>query len=115
MRFLTSIILFVSIGHYGFAQHNFSGYVDTEQWQGNVYLSIIEDYRTLENIDNEQIIAKAKVDSNGFFQFSGNQLEPYPRIYKLHVDNCDTNDIDSNTFSFIIRCPNVLRYYIYKR
>ncbi|MFY0713556.1 response regulator transcription factor [Seonamhaeicola sp. NFXS20] len=98
MKFLTSISLFVCISHCCFAQYYFSGYVDTERWQGDVYLSIIEDYRTLENIDNEQIISKTTVNSNGFFQFSGNQLEPHPCIYKLHVDNCDSNEIDGNHF-----------------
>lgn len=90
--------LCILINFCGFAQHNFSGYVDTERWQSDVYLSIIEDYRTLENIDNEQIISKVSVDDNGFFNFSGNQLENEHRIYKIHVDNCDSHNQDSNHF-----------------
>lgn len=97
MRVLV-LAVFIFIGYCGFAQHNFNGYVDTERWQSDVYLSVIEDYRTLENIDNEQIISKTSVDNNGFFQFLGNQLEPEHHIYKLHVDNCDTYSQDSNHF-----------------
>ncbi len=92
------LVVFIFIGYCGFAQHNFNGYVDTERWQSDVYLSVIEDYRTLENIDNEQIISKTSVGNNGFFEFSGNQLEAEHRIYKLHVDNCDTYNQDSNHF-----------------
>ncbi len=98
MRFLNYILVFICFGFCGFAQHNFNGYVDIERWQGNVYLSVIEDYRTIENIDNEQIISKASVDENGFFKFDGNQLEQAHRIYKLHVDNCDTFNQDGNHF-----------------
>lgn len=97
MRVLV-LVVFIFIGYCGFAQHNFNGYVDTERWQSDVYLSVIEDYRTLENIDNEQIISKTSVGNNGFFEFSGNQLEAEHRIYKLHVDNCDTYSQDSNHF-----------------
>lgn len=97
MRVLV-LVVFIFIGYCGFAQHNFNGYVDTERWQSDVYLSVIEDYRTLENIDNEQIISKTSVGNNGFFEFSGNQLETEHRIYKLHVDNCDTYSQDSNHF-----------------
>lgn len=97
MRVLV-LVVFIFIGYFGFAQHNFNGYVDTERWQSDVYLSVIEDYRTLENIDNEQIISKTSVGNNGFFEFSGNQLEAEHRIYKLHVDNCDTYNQDSNHF-----------------
>lgn len=97
MRVLV-LVVFIFIGFCGFAQHNFNGYVDTERWQSDVYLSVIEDYRTLENIDNEQIISKTSVGNNGFFEFSGNQLEAEHRIYKLHVDNCDTYNQDSNHF-----------------
>lgn len=98
MRFLSHLCFFICFGYIGFAQYNFNGYVNTERWQGDVYLSVIEDYRTLESIDNEQIISKTSVDNNGFFQFLGDQLEPENRIYKLHVDNCDTYNQDSNHF-----------------
>ncbi|PQV47252.1 regulatory LuxR family protein [Jejuia pallidilutea] len=99
MRDLAYIFVFICFCHCGFAQHYFNGYINTEQWQGDVYLSIIEDYRTLKTIDNEQIISKTSVDHTGFFKFSGNQLDTEHRIYKLHVDNCDVYSQDSNHFN----------------
>lgn len=98
MRFLGTILSVICVTYCSFAQHNFNGYVDTERWQSDVYLSIIEDYRTLESIDNEQIISKVSVDDTGFFKFSGNQLDTEHRIYKLHVDNCESHNQDSNHF-----------------
>ena len=80
------------------AQHHFDGYIDTKRWQSEVYLSVIEDYRTLDGINDEQIITKVSSDSSGYFQFNGNQLEPQQKIYKLHVDNCESYNQASNHF-----------------
>lgn len=70
------------------AQYQFTGHVDNTQWQNNVYLSVIDDYRKISGFYAEQIIAKTKTDSLGFFKFIGNQLENENRIYRIHVDNC---------------------------
>lgn len=99
MRFLKALLFFICVNNCGFAQYNFNGYVDTERWHSDVYFSIIEDYRTLENIDNEQIISKVSTDNHGYFKFLGNQLDTKHRIYKLHVDNCETYNQDSNHFN----------------
>ena len=80
------------------AQHHFDGYIDNERWQSDVYLSVIEDYRTLQGINDEQIITKVASDTSGYFQFKGNQLETQQKIYKLHVDNCETYNQGSNHF-----------------
>ena len=80
------------------AQHHFDGYIDNERWQNDVYLSVIEDYRTLQGINDEQIISKTSSDSLGYFLFKGNQLESQQKIYKLHVDNCESFNQASNHF-----------------
>ncbi|MCB0445386.1 MAG: response regulator transcription factor [Gelidibacter sp.] len=80
------------------AQYKFSGQIDTNKWHNNVYLSIIEDYRKISGVYSEQIIARAKTDSLGYFEFTGNQLENANRIYRLHVDNCFDDDQDQNHF-----------------
>ncbi|WP_323786828.1 helix-turn-helix transcriptional regulator [Psychroserpens sp.] len=80
------------------AQHHFDGYIDNERWQSDVYLSVIEDYRTLNGINDEQIISKVDSDASGYFQFKGNQLDSQQKIYKLHVDNCETYNQGSNHF-----------------
>ena len=92
-------ILFMCFGSlYCEAQHCFKGYIDNERWQNEVYLSVIDDYRTLSGIHEEQIISRVVTDSTGFFQFNGNQLETTNKIYKLHVDNCSTFSQNPNHF-----------------
>lgn len=80
------------------AQYSFSGHVDTERWQNNVYLSLIEDYRKLSGVFSEQIISKSQMDSLGYFQFTGNQLDTENRIYRIHVDNCSDAEQNQNHF-----------------
>ncbi|MDT0559086.1 helix-turn-helix transcriptional regulator [Ichthyenterobacterium sp. W332] len=92
------VVLTLLINSYSFAQYSFTGYVDAERWQNTAYLSIVEDYRKLSGVYSEQIIAKAKADSTGFFKFEGSALEPEQRIYRIHVDNCPEDDQDSNHF-----------------
>lgn len=79
-------------------QYQFSGQVDKSQWQGNVYLSLVEDYRKVEGIHSEQIINSAPTDSLGFFTLKGNNLPEQSRIYKLHIDNCDTSQNTARHF-----------------
>lgn len=94
------IVFFIFSGvNLGFAQYSFTGYVDAERWQNTAYLSIIEDYRKISGVYSEQIIAKAKADSTGFFKFEGSALESTQRIYRIHVDNCPEDDQDSNHFN----------------
>ncbi|MFI1772095.1 helix-turn-helix domain-containing protein [Thalassobellus citreus] len=81
------------------AQYRFTGHVDNKQWNNNVYLSIIEDYRKISGVYFEQIIAKVNTDSLGYFQFSGNELDLENRIYRIHVDNCFDNEQNSNHFN----------------
>ena len=91
------IIFFASISVK--AQYSFSGHVDNRKWHDNVYLSIIEDYRKISGIYSEQIISKVKTDSLGFFKFSGNQLENEHKIYRIHVDNCNNEELNENHFN----------------
>ncbi len=98
MRFSILIIISFIFSYSLNAQHVFEGYIDREQWQSDVYLSVIDDYRTLDGINDEQIFSKTKVDTNGYFKFKGNQLEFEQKIYKLHVDNCKSKDQSSNHF-----------------
>lgn len=96
IKCLFIIALFISLSVK--AQYSFSGHVDSEQWQNNVYLSLIEDYRKLSGVFSEQIISKHELDSLGFFRFNGNQLDIENRIYRIHVDNCNDNEQSQNHF-----------------
>ncbi|WP_052467110.1 helix-turn-helix domain-containing protein [Psychroserpens damuponensis] len=91
------IILFF-FGNVTFAQHHFQGHIDNERWQNEVYLSVIEDYRTIDGINDEQIITKVESDNSGFFKFDQNQLDVQQKIYKLHVDNCLSINQSTNHF-----------------
>jgi len=98
VRYFVIIVAFILFGNNAVAQHNFNGHIDNERWQNEVYLSVIEDYRALEGIDDEQIITKVMTDADGFFQFTGNQLDIEQKIYKLHVDNCTAFNQGTNHF-----------------
>ena len=54
------------------AQYDFSGKVDTTTWKGNVFLSVIDDYRKNTGVYPVQIISKDLPDSLGNFNLSGN-------------------------------------------
>lgn len=84
---------------FGFAQFSFSGYVNPENEDQTVYLSLVEDYRKLTGIYAEQIIATTKADSLGFFEFKGNMLDDANRIYRIHIDDCPTDKLDFNHFN----------------
>lgn len=86
------------------AQHQFSGRVDTKVSDGNVYLSVVEDYRKISGVYPEQILSKTSPDSTGYFSFSGNNLPSENKIYRIHVDTC--NEVDQNTSHFTGHCPN---------
>ena len=77
-------------------QFLFEGQIDNNRWQNEVYLSVVDDYRSLDGVFEEQILSKVQTDSTGFFQFHGNQLNRDNRIYKLHVDNCSEFEQGSN-------------------
>lgn len=97
VKFIFAIIaLFLSLSVK--AQYSFSGHVDNSIWQNNVYLSLIEDYRKLSGVFSEQIISMHPLDSLGYFQFSGNQLDSENRIYRIHVDNCKDVEQTQNHF-----------------
>lgn len=96
VKFIFVIALFFSL--YSQAQYSFSGHVDSDKWQNNVYLSLIEDYRKLSGVFSEQIISMHQLDSLGYFQFSGNQLDSENRIYRIHVDNCNDAEKTQNHF-----------------
>jgi DNA-binding CsgD family transcriptional regulator len=81
------------------AQYSFSGYINPDEWQNNVYLSIVEDYRKMSGVYSEQIIAKTTADETGFFEFKGNMLDSENRIYRIHVDKCSETQQGLNHFN----------------
>ena len=92
-------IYFLLVPILGFSQYKFSGYVNTDDYQNTVYLSIVEDYRKLNGVYAEQIIAKTTADDFGYFEFKGNMLDDANRIYRIHVDKCTESEQDINHFN----------------
>lgn len=93
------VLLFLLSSLYAEAQYSFSGYINPDEWQNTVYLSIVEDYRKMSGVYSEQIIAKTSADETGFFEFKGNILDPENRIYRIHVDKCSETEQDLNHFN----------------
>ena len=98
MKNVFFLILIVLCSFSAKAQHLFSGYVDSERWQEDVYLSVIEDYRKISGVYSEQIINKIQANANGYFEFNGNNLNAENRIYRIHVDNCVDDEQNLNHF-----------------
>ena len=105
MRLSVSIIAFCWLSILN-AQYSFSGFIDAEEYQNTVYLSIIEDYRKISGVFNEQIIAKTIADENGFFEFKGDLLDNQNRIYRIHIDKCSDTEQSVNHFNG--HCSNSL-------
>ncbi len=102
-KILCIILLVFSVSE-TWSQYTFSGHIDVDIQQGDIYLSVVEDYRKISGVHPEQIIAKTTADSTGFFKFSGNNLPSENRIYRIHVDECDEDSRDVN--HFMGHCPN---------
>ena len=96
---ISILLFFLAISAYSNAQYSFSGYTNPEEWDRNVYLSIVEDYRRMSGVYSEQIIAKTTADTSGFFEFKGNMLDTKNRIYRIHVDKCSDLQKDINHFN----------------
>lgn len=86
------------------SQYLFEGTVDNQFIEGEVYLSIIEDYRKLSGVYHEQIIAKVKPDSLGNFTFAGTNLPSENKMYRIHADTC--KDTDQNLSHITGHCKN---------
>jgi hypothetical protein len=96
---LRILILFLGFTVYCEAQYSFSGYVNPDEGENSVYLSIVEDYRKMSGVYSEQIIAKTTADNSGFYEFKGDMLNTENRIYHIHVDKCSENKKDFNHFN----------------
>ncbi len=106
----TLIILALLLSSVGvFAQFSFSGYINLEEWEDEVYLSVIDDYRKMSKPSSEQILCKIKVDTSGYFEFTGNQLRNENKIYRIHVSKCKSEiqkakpyDLSCTTFKQVL-------------
>lgn len=92
MRRAHLLVFFLSCAMGVSAQYLFEGRVDTQFREGEIYLSLIEDYRKLSGVYHEQIIAKTKADSLGNFSFAGTNLPNEHKIYRIHADTCKESD-----------------------
>ncbi len=79
-------------------QYRFEGQVGDTYKNHTVYLSLVENYRKSSRVYLDQIIQKTRADSAGYFSFSGNQLSPKNRIYRIHVDGCEEESPTKNHF-----------------
>ena len=91
--------LFIFFSQFLMAQYQFSGRVMDSFSEGDIYLSLVEDYRKISGVYEEQILMKTTADSAGYFYFSGNNLPLDNRIYRIHVDMCPEREQGINHFT----------------
>ncbi|MEM8999894.1 MAG: LuxR C-terminal-related transcriptional regulator [Bacteroidota bacterium] len=77
------------------AQYRFGGHTKTESSNATAYLSLVEDYRRSSRVYPTQIIRKTRIDTSGQFWFEGNNLLVQNRIYRIHIDTCMDNSMDT--------------------
>ena len=97
MRF--SLLLFALLMFAcSWGQYQFSGQVSEEYGNKKVYLSLVEDYRKSSRVYLDQIFQHTTADTAGNFSFTGNNLPQTNRIYRIHVDACDSAEGHKNHF-----------------
>ena len=97
MRFsvlLFSLFMFAC----SWGQYQFSGQVSEKFRNKTVYLSLVEDYRKSSRVYLDQIFQHATTDTAGNFAFTGNNLPQSNRMYRIHVDACDSAEGHKNHF-----------------
>jgi len=99
MKKVLFLFLVASCPYWVVAQHQFSGHVDASFQEGQVYLSVVEDYRKISGVYPEQILQKTTPNSDSFFSFQTNNLPSENRIYRIHVDTCSEDDQNINHFT----------------
>ncbi len=97
MRKIVLILWFFTVAQ-GYAQYYISGQLDRTEAGQTVYLSLVEDHRKTERPYFDQWIRKTQTDSTGYFEFSGDNLSPANRIYRLHIDACPEGTPEQSHF-----------------
>lgn len=78
------------------AQFKFSGEVNDEFINANVYLTEIDDYNKSALFLTDNILQTSIIDSLGYYSFSGDFLSNKNKFYKIYVDNCNEDITDYN-------------------
>lgn len=98
-RLSTTILLLLGFTQILLGQFQFSGKINESLSDGDIYLSLIEDYRKISGVYEDQILMKTTADSLGNFLFQGNNLPNENRIFRIHVDMCPASEQALNHFS----------------
>ncbi len=77
------LILAVFTNQVCFGQYLISGYIDSDQKEKTVYLSLLG-YDDESLLSSNQILFSTKTDSTGYFEFSGQLLSEKDRLYRVH-------------------------------
>ena len=96
-------MFFLGITHAS-SQYVFSGQVSKAYKNKTVYLSLVENYRKSARVYADQILKETQADVQGYFKFEGNNLSEENSIYRIHIDNCDTNNKEGS--HFLKNCNN---------
>lgn len=75
-----------------YGQYSISGYIETEEKNKTVYLSLLKyDEETL--ITESQILFSTQTDSTGYFEFKGQLLSEKDKLYRIHSNFDDTKGL----------------------
>jgi DNA-binding CsgD family transcriptional regulator len=96
------LILILLFGLSGFGQYKISGYINSDEKNKTVYLSLLQ-YNEEVAIYPEQILVSAKTDSTGYFEICGKLLPRENMFYRIH-SNRENKTVG---YEFIETGPNI--------
>lgn len=92
IKYLSFLIFAFLIVPTCYGQYSISGYIQTEQKNKTVYLSLLKyDEETL--ITESQILFSTQIDSTGYFEFKGQLLSEKDKIYRIHSNFDNTKGL----------------------
>ena len=86
------LLFFLLINLSGFCQYSISGYIDTEDKNKIIYLSLLR-FNEENAIYREQVIISTQVDSTGFFEITGKLLADENKLYRIHSNTRDSEPL----------------------
>ncbi len=74
-----------------FCQFKFSGKTSDEYKNATAYLTIVEDYKKINEFITEDVLISSAINNLGEFNLTGDFLREQDLIYKIYIDNCHEN------------------------
>lgn len=86
------LFCFLLIDLSGYAQYSISGYIDTEEKNKTIYLSLLR-FNEENAIYPEQVLISTQADSTGYFEITGKLLPDENKLYRIHANTRESEPL----------------------